>query len=92
MHVRSLEVRGFRNYAQVHLTPCEGVNVFVGPNAQGKTNLLEALHLCCTGRSHRTARDEELIRWGADSARVQILTGGFGAALCYVFSATAPTR
>ena len=47
MHVRTLEVKGFRNYAQASLAPCEGVNVFVGPNAQGKTNLLEALHLLC---------------------------------------------
>lgn len=74
MHVKSLEVKGFRNYAQVSLAPCGGVNVFVGPNAQGKTNLLEALHLCCTGRSHRTARDEELIRWGEPCARVTAAT------------------
>ena len=74
MVVRSLEVKGFRNYEQVQLAPCEGVNVFVGPNAQGKTNLLEALHLCCTGRSHRTPRDEELIRWGEAAARVTAQT------------------
>ena len=40
MVVRSLEVKGFRNYEQARLEPCEGVNVFVGPNAQGKTNLV----------------------------------------------------
>ena len=74
MVVRSLEVKGFRNYEQARLEPCEGVNVFVGPNAQGKTNLLEALHLCCTGRSHRTPRDEELIRWGEPTARVTART------------------
>ena len=74
MRVQSLSLKNFRNYEQASITPDSGVTVFTGPNAQGKTNILEALHLCCLGRSHRTARDEELIRWGADSARVQILT------------------
>ena len=74
MRVKSLSLKNFRNYEQASITPDSGVTVFTGPNAQGKTNILEALHLCCLGRSHRTARDEELIRWGADSARVQILT------------------
>ena len=74
MHVKSLSLNNFRNYEQALIAPSDGVTVFTGPNAQGKTNNLEALHLCCLGRSHRTARDEELIRWGAQSARVQIQT------------------
>ena len=74
MRVKSLSLKNFRNYEQAIITPDSGVTVFTGPNAQGKTNILEALHLCCLGRSHRTSRDEELIRWGADSARVQIET------------------
>ena len=74
MRVQSLSLRNFRNYEQASIAPDSGVTVFTGPNAQGKTNILEALHLCCLGRSHRTARDEEMIRWGADSARVQICT------------------
>ena len=74
MHVKSLSLKNFRNYEQATIMPDSGVTIFVGPNAQGKTNVLEALHLCCLGRSHRTARDEELIRWGAQSARVQIQT------------------
>ena len=74
MRVQSLSLKNFRNYEQAIITPDSGVTVFTGPNAQGKTNILEALHLCCLGRSHRTPRDEELIRWGADDARVQILT------------------
>ncbi len=74
MRVKTLSLNQFRNYDQAIITPGEGVTVFVGPNAQGKTNVLEALHLCCLGRSHRTSRDEELIRWGADAARVHITT------------------
>ena len=74
MRVKSLSLKNFRNYEQAIIAPDSGVTVFTGPNAQGKTNILEALHLCCLGRSHRTARDEELIRWGERSARVQIQT------------------
>ena len=74
MHVKSLSLKNFRNYEQALIAPSGGVTVFTGPNAQGKTNILEALHLCCLGRSHRTARDEELIRWGETSARVSIQT------------------
>jgi len=74
MRVKTLSLTQFRNYDQAVITPGEGVTVFVGPNAQGKTNVLEALHLCCIGRSHRTSRDEELIRWGADASKVHIET------------------
>ncbi|MGN0996599.1 MAG: DNA replication/repair protein RecF [Candidatus Ventricola sp.] len=72
MRVTQLSLSQFRNYEQALIEPSEGVTVFTGPNAQGKTNLLEALHLCCLGRSHRTPRDEELIRWGEPAARVRL--------------------
>ena len=72
MLVRSLSLWNFRCYEEAEVLPGEGMTVFSGPNAQGKTNLLEALHLCCTGRSHRTSRDEELIRWGTPAANVSV--------------------
>ena len=72
MVVKTLSLTNFRNYEQANLTPDRGVTVFTGPNAQGKTNILEALHLCCLGRSHRTPRDEELIRWGQHGAKVAL--------------------
>ena len=62
----------YRSYEHCALAPCEGVNVLLGLNGQGKTNVLEALYLCCTGRSHRTRQDRELIRWGAEMARVRV--------------------
>lgn len=74
MRVKSLSLSQFRNYEQALIEPDAGVTVFTGPNAQGKTNILEALHLCCLGRSHRTSRDEELIRWGQPCARVGVTT------------------
>ena len=58
MHITSLTLRNFRSYEEAEVLPGEGMTVFSGPNAQGKTNILEAMHLCCTGRSHRTSHDE----------------------------------
>lgn len=65
----------FRNYAQADIVPSAGVTVLHGANAQGKTNLIEAVHLCCLGRSHRTARDMELIRFSELSAQVAVEVG-----------------
>ncbi len=70
MHITRLELRQFRNYEEAELRPCEGITVLYGNNAQGKTALLEAIVLACTGRSHRTSRDRELIRWGQEAGRV----------------------
>ena len=74
MIVSTLSLSHFRNYEQVLIEPDAGVTVFTGPNAQGKTNILEALHVCCLGRSHRTARDEEMIQWGQENARILVRT------------------
>ena len=72
MRIRSIRLTDFRNYAEAEIAPCGGVTVFTGDNAQGKTNILEAVYLCCTGRSHRTSHDREMIRTGADIARVRV--------------------
>lgn len=74
MRVKRLRLRSFRNYQTLDLAPDANLTVLVGPNAQGKTNVLEALHLCCLGRSHRTSRDRELIRWGDETSAVQVFT------------------
>ena len=72
MRMTGLRLRDFRGYHQVMLAPPEGVTVLVGENGAGKTNLLEAVHLCCVGRSHRTANDKEMIRRGQETAAVQL--------------------
>ena len=68
MKVESLELQGFRNIGLMRLEPCEGVNVIYGDNAQGKTNLLEALWLFTGCKSFRTVRDKELISFGSRAA------------------------
>ncbi|MCR4622745.1 MAG: DNA replication/repair protein RecF [Clostridiales bacterium] len=72
MRIESITLKNFRNYVQACIQPCEGVTVLAGANAQGKTNVLEAIHLCCTGRSHRTPRDKEMIRAGQDECYVKV--------------------
>ena len=72
MRMTGLRLRDFRGYQHVLLTPPAGVTVLVGENGAGKTNLLEAVHLCCLGRSHRTANDKEMIRRDQETAAVQL--------------------
>lgn len=72
MYLSRLRLTNFRNYASLDLTPPPGLVVLVGENAQGKTNLLEAVFFVATSRSPRTARDAEVIAWQApgDGPRV----------------------
>lgn len=72
MKITHAQLANFRSYESCALAPCAGVNVLLGDNGQGKTNVLEALYLTCTGRSHRTRQDRELIRWGAEAAQVSV--------------------
>ena len=65
MHVRSLKLRNYRNYYELELALQPGINIFLGPNAQGKTNVIEAIYYASLGHSHRTHLDAELIRWDA---------------------------
>lgn len=63
MLVRSLSLKNYRNYSSLELSLPPGINVFLGANAQGKTNLIEAICYASLGRSHRTRTEGELIRW-----------------------------
>lgn len=79
MNVENIRLINFRNYNNVSVEFNENVNVFVGKNAQGKTNLLEAIYMCATGRSFRTNRDKEIINFQKKEAYVgaNILVGRF---------------
>lgn len=69
--LRTLWIRNFRNYPAADLRFGDGISALVGPNGQGKSNLLEAIYLVATGRSHRTANEAETIRHGETTARVR---------------------
>jgi len=66
MHLTTLDLTNYRNYASAHLTLDEGRYVLAGDNAQGKSNLCEAIRMLATMRSFRATNDRELVRWGAD--------------------------
>ena len=63
MRIHSLELQNFRNYPQLRLVFNRDFIVFLGNNAQGKTNLLESIYLSATGKSYRTYQDSDLIHW-----------------------------
>lgn len=70
MRISGLKLNNFRNYHSEEFKFTDGINVIFGGNAQGKTNVLEAIFLCSCGRSHRTSRDQELIRTGSEGYKV----------------------
>ena len=78
MIIEKLTLRNFRNYEDTVLTPHEGVNLFFGANGSGKTNLLEAIHYCALGKSHRISGDHSVVRIGESFAvcGVSVSTGG----------------
>ncbi len=70
MEIDRVELSDFRNYRSLSLTPAPHLNVLTGPNAQGKTNLLEGLGVLLVGRSFRGARAADMLAWGAAGAFV----------------------
>ena len=70
MNLNKLELRDFRNYVNLNLEFDAGVNLILGDNAQGKTNLLEAIAFLGSGRSFRAQRTAELVRFGAEFADI----------------------
>ncbi len=78
MIIQELVLRNFRNYEETVLTPHEGVNLFFGMNGSGKTNLLEAIHYCALGKSHRITGDQSTVRIGESFAvcGVTVFSGG----------------
>ena len=71
MNLKNLYLRSFRNYQEVRLEFDPGVNLIVGDNAQGKTNLLEAISYLGSGRSFRAQKTSEMVRFGDDFAEIQ---------------------
>src|SRR5881397_249851 len=78
MHVAHLSLADFRSYARVEVPLDPGVTAFVGPNGQGKTNLVEALGYLATLGSHRVASDAPLVRAGAERAVVRAVVARDG--------------
>jgi DNA replication and repair protein RecF len=70
-YLRAIRLVNFRNYVDATALLAPGLNVVVGDNAQGKTNLLEAIAFNVTGSSARTPKENEVVRWGSDFTRTE---------------------
>ena len=71
MRLNNLFLQHFRNYEELALQFPQNLTIFLGENAQGKTNILESIYVLAMTRSHRTNNEQELIEWGADFASVK---------------------
>lgn len=71
MRLNKLELRNYRNYRELVLEFPNRLNIFLGENAQGKTNLLESIYVLALTRSHRTSSEQELIGWQDDFAQIR---------------------
>lgn len=71
MLIKALKLKNYRNYELLNLSFDPGTNILYGDNAQGKTNVLEALYLTGTTKSHRGAKDRDLIQFGYDESHIE---------------------
>lgn len=87
-----MEVEGFRSYESFVLEPDGALTLIVGPNAVGKTNLVEALQLLTSADSFRRPQWADLVRWGSDTARLSLAAEGDGRSLTIDLSVSAAGR
>ncbi|WP_042478365.1 DNA replication/repair protein RecF [Bacillus ndiopicus] len=71
MNIEQLKLINYRNYESLTLDFSPKINVFIGENAQGKTNVMESIYVLAMAKSHRTSNDKELIRWNADYGKIE---------------------
>ncbi|WP_227395048.1 DNA replication/repair protein RecF [Jeotgalibacillus aurantiacus] len=71
MHIEELELSHYRNYEKMTLTFDNNVNVILGENAQGKTNVMESIFVLAMAKSHRTSNDKDLIQWDEEYAKIK---------------------
>ena len=73
MIIKSLELADFRNYENLKIDFSSGTNILYGDNAQGKTNILEAIFVSATTKSHKGSKDKEIIRFGKEEGHVRTI-------------------
>ncbi|MBO4846215.1 MAG: DNA replication/repair protein RecF [Lachnospiraceae bacterium] len=73
MIIKSLELSDYRNYESLLLNLDKGTNILYGDNAQGKTNILEAIYMSATTKSHKLSKDKEIIRFGKQEAHIRTI-------------------
>lgn len=71
MIIKSLELANFRNYEELNISFDKGTNILYGDNAQGKTNILEAIYVSATTKSHKGSKDKEIINFNKEEAHIR---------------------
>ena len=71
MIIKRLELADYRNYESLHLQFDKGTNILYGDNAQGKTNILEAIYVAATTKSHKGSKDNEIINFDKEEAHIR---------------------
>ena len=74
MNINKIKLKNFRNYTEQEIELNPHINVFYGDNAQGKTNILEAIFVCSLGKSFRTNKDKELINKDKDFSKIEMIS------------------
>ncbi len=72
MYIESLALKDFRNYEKLDINFSKNINILYGDNAQGKTNILEAIYISATTKSHRNSKDKDIIRFGKDDSHIRL--------------------
>jgi DNA replication and repair protein RecF len=72
MYIKSVYLENFRNYKEQNIIFCPNINIIYGNNAQGKTNIIEAIYLCSLGKSFRSKKDKELINFNEQYSKIKI--------------------
>lgn len=89
MRFQRVRLTDFRTYGEAEFVPAPGMNLLLGNNAQGKSNLLEALYAFALSRSFRTRREQELVSWGKSCARIEAIVQRAGDSItCDIFWTT----
>lgn len=73
MIIKSLELQDYRNYEGLHISFDKGTNILFGDNAQGKTNILEAIYLSATTKSHKGTKDRDIVNFGKEEAHIRTI-------------------
>lgn len=71
MIIKSLELADFRNYEELNISFDKGTNILYGDNAQGKTNILEAIYVSATTKSHKGSKDKEIVNFNKEEAHIR---------------------
>ncbi len=72
MWIKNIKINNFRNYKKEEINLEKNINIFYGENAQGKTNIIEAIFLCSLGKSFRAKKDSEMIKLNEENSIIEI--------------------